>query len=435
MRIGLSRYVLITGAAAALLAACGGSQLPIGAPGVKPQIFARAAREHSTSYRVVYAFGATPDGNFPVGNLIDVAGTLYGTTARGGAASSCGARSGYGPGGTVFSITLSGTEKVIHSFGGASDGCYPSAGLIDIAGTLYGTTAEGGNYGCGIYSGYNYDACGTVFSITPDGTEKVLHYFGSYGTGDGDSPTAPLTAVKGILYGTTSQGGSNICAGSGYPFHCGTVFTIARTGSERLLYDFHSGTNGHYPRAGLIGEGRALYGTTYSGGNYSCGSDGCGTVFRVTTGGKEKTLHAFGYGNDGRFPNAGLVEVNGTFYGTTKAGGSYSCNCGTVFSITPDGTEKVLHSFDKTDGSEPDASLIDLNGTLYGTASGGGAFGKGTVFSITTTGHQKVLHSFSGGSDGIAPYAGLLNVNGTLYGTTSGGFGFDGYGTVFALTP
>jgi len=425
---------LSTGVTAALFAGCGGSP-PIGAPGAMPQQAALAFRTNNAHYSVVYSFGAPPDGNFPFGGLIEVRGTLYGTTSGGGSNSLCyGSSSNYG--GTVFSVTPSGTEKVLHTFSGnGTDGCGPRAGLIDVGGTLYGTTLGGGNYGCGVYSGYNYDPCGTVFSIDTTGKEKVLHLFGHYGTGDGDDPFAPLIDVKGKLYGTTSGGGKEGCdSRAGYHYTCGTVFTITPAGVEKVLYDFRKGNHGHDSRAGLIDVGSTLYGTTYDGGDYdSCGyGKGCGTVFSLALNGKESKLHTFGTASDGQLPLAGLIELNSTLYGTTKRGGTYGY--GTVFSITPGGVEKVLHSFDSTDGATPQASLIDVNGVLYGTTSGGGAYGDGTVFSISTTGEEKVLHSFSGGSDGSAPYASLLNVKGTLYGTTSGAFGFDGYGTVFALT-
>ncbi len=419
-------------AASALLAGCGGSQPQIGVPGALQQTSALAARTNRTHYKVAYSFGAAPDGSTPQASLIDVGGTLYGTTNFGGAGGSCG--------GTVFSLTPSGMEKVLHSFAGnGTDGCNPQAALIDVGGKLYGTTIGGGMYGCGIYSGYNYDPCGTVFSITPDGKEKVLHYFGGYGSGDGGDPSAPLIDVKGTLYGTTWLGGHHFCPQSGYPFRCGTVFAVTLAGVEKVLYDFHRRSDANYPRAGLIHVGRTLYGTTYGDRN-SCPGKGCGAVFRLTTGGKEKTLHSFGSGSDGRFPQAGLIGVNGTFYGTTDGGGSYPCNgfyqgCGTVFSITMNGTEKVLHSFGRgSDGSTPQASLIDVKGTLYGTTSSGGTYGDGTVFSIRTTGKEKVLHSFGSGSDGSTPQASLIDIKGTLYGTTSRG-GTHGDGTVFALTP
>ena len=73
---------------------------------------------------------------------------------------------------------------------------------------------------------------------------------------------------------------------------------------------------------------------------------------------------------------------------------------------------------------------------MFGTVhcSGGFSGTVGTVFSITTSGKENVLHSFAGGSDGDNPGAGLIDVNGTLYGTTSDG-GAHRDGTVFALTP
>ncbi len=109
--------------------------------------FVLARDRVSAGYRIVYNFGKAPDGDTPVAGLIDVNGTLYGATESGGAC--CG---------TVFSVTTSGKETVLHSFRGGKDGYSPFAGLLDVNGTLYGTTA-GGDRGS---SGY-----GTVFALTP----------------------------------------------------------------------------------------------------------------------------------------------------------------------------------------------------------------------------------------------------------------------------
>jgi len=425
---------------AVALAGCG-SQPPIGAPGVMPQASAHTSSTSSKNYRVLYSFGATAsDGSNPWASLIDVGGMLYGTTYDGGSSSSCSKGCG-----TVFGITTGGTENVLYSFGAPPDGEYPRARLLNAGGTLYGTTEGGGaNNNCG-YTSYFY-ACGAVFSVTLAGSEKVVYSFRN-GT-DGNTPHAGLVDAEGTFYGTTVNGGLVDC-GLSISLTCGTVFSITPSGTENVVYRFRGGRagGGWTPLASLIDARGTFYGTTINGGFYHGG-----VVFSLTTSGTEKALHSFGNGrhakrSDGYFPVAGLIDVKGAFYGTTEQGGIYNCGsgtygCGTVFSITPDGTEKVLHSFGLAlDGAEPTASLINVKGTLYGTTSAGGAHvcasndaTCGTVFSITPDGKEKVLHNFAGGTDGANPYAGLIDVNGTLYGTTTYG-GAYGDGTVFALTP
>jgi uncharacterized repeat protein (TIGR03803 family) len=187
---------------------------------------------------------------------------------------------------------------------------------------------------------------------------------------------------------------------------------VTTTGAEKVLYSFEGGSDGANPYAGLVNVKGTLYGTTYLGG-----ANGYGTVFSVTTTGAEKVLYSFHGSPDGAYPYASLLNVNGTLYGTTYSGGSgcLSYGCGTIFSVTMTGTEKALYSFgggSDGDGAEPFASLIDVNGTLYGTTAGGGVNGNGTVFSVTMTGEEKVLYRFAGGSDGVEPWAGLINVKG-----------------------
>lgn len=362
------------------------------------------------TFNVLYSFAGTGegDGKTPEATPVNVNGTLYGTTILGGTDGD----------GIVFSMTPSGTEKVLHSFGASGDGAYPEASLLNVNGTLYGTTMEGGP-----------DSYGTVFSITPSGTEKVLHTFGR--SRDGLYPVAGLINVKGTLYGTTADGGAN---------DDGIVFSITRAGRETVLYSFKGGSaDGEDPHAGLVSVKDALYGTTYEGG---AANDG--TVFSVTLSGKEKVLHSFfGGSGDGAYPIAGLTDIKDTLFGTTLVGGTYcspSRYCGTAFAISLSGKEAVLHSFgDLTDGQVPYAGLLAVKGILYGATEFGGANcsgpGCGTIFSITPSGREKVIHNFGGaaGDEGY-PEAGLLNMRGTLYGTTSGG-GANSDGTVFSLRP
>jgi uncharacterized repeat protein (TIGR03803 family) len=307
---------------------------------------------------------------------------------------------------------------MLYSFkGGSGDGSEPSAPLRDVKGTLYGTTDSGGSGDCN-------NGCGTVFAITTSGTESVLYSFKG-GSGDGWEPGAVLRKVKGMLYSTTFDGGAN---------GDGTVFAITTSGAERLLYSFKGGSgDGANPEAGLRDVKGTLYGATEEGG-----ANGLGTVFALTTSGKESVLHSFGGSGDGANPYEGLLNVKGTLYGTTPNGGANctpSGGCGTVFAITTSGTESVLHSFGGSgDGATTYATLVNVNGTLYGATYDGGANGDGTVFAIMTSGKESVLYSFKGGSgDGANPIEALIKVKSKLYGTTFVG-GANGLGTVFALT-
>lgn len=347
------------------------------------------------------------DGSVPQAALIDVGGTLYGTTFLGGFYNHRFDRYGRG---TVFSVTRSGKEIVLYRFTGRGGDQFPDAGLLNVNGIMYGTTQG------------NQRKLGTVFSILPNGTETVLHRFKGW---DGAAPQAELIKVNGLLYGTTQAGGKSGCGGYG----CGTVFTITPAGKEHVLHSFVSNGDGSGPPAALVNVKGTLYGTTTEGG-----AEGDGIVFAITRSGKETILHSFSGGSsDGSEPSAGLINVDGTLYGTTNNGGAYGG--GTVFSITPAGSETVLHSFGAAgDGAQPQASLVNVSGTLYGTTYVGGAKGNGAVYSITRSGTETVLYSFSTNyEDGTRPRAGLINVKGTLYGTTSAGGATDN-GTVYSLT-
>ena len=286
--------------------------------------------------------------------------------------------------GTVFSITPAGTEHVLYSFSGSSDGSGPQAAPIVVNGVLYGTTFRGGSTGC------EGAGCGTVFSTTTGGTETILHRFA--GGHDGLLPSAGLLDVNGRLFGTTSEGGGHSCGGGG----CGTVFTVTTSGRERVPYRFKD-RKGASPLAPLIDVNGVLYGTTFFGGRL-----GNGTVFRITTGGSEAVLHNFGSSGDGEYPEASLIDVDGVLYGTTYGGPAPNGGLGTIFSITRGGAEKVLHSFANIshDGSNPSANLVELNGVLYGTTDYGGANGGGTLFSLIKNVKETVLYSFGADTSG-----------------------------------
>jgi uncharacterized repeat protein (TIGR03803 family) len=284
-------------------------------------------------YTVLYRFCAQrrcKDGANPSSDLVlDREGNIYGTTAWGGA---------HG-GGTVFKLTPRGNETVLYSFcarGGCADGWMPDARVtLDEQGNLYGTTFWGGN---DCFTGYG---CGVVFKLTPKGQYQVLHAFCSIPKcGDGAVlRAAVIIDHEGNLYGTTVYGGAHgecgYCGG-------GTVFKLSPLGKETVLYSFCKSadcTDGTFPGQIVFHGGEKIYGTTQLGGanTSGCFGSGCGTVFEVTSGGRETVLHSFCSDincTDGARPITWLVfGHDGNMYGTTWQGGVYGG--GDVFALTP----------------------------------------------------------------------------------------------------
>jgi len=330
-------------------------------------VFEISGAGHET---ILHTFTGNPDGTAPWGGLLrDVEGNLYGTTAYGGAFNF----------GTVFKITKAGEESVLYSFAGPpNDGGNPFAGLIlDSEGNLYGTTLFGGSGDCTGAAGQK--GCGTIFKVSPSGAESVLHNF--EGGEDGVYPGSPLVRdSSGNLYGTTEQGGQANCndfAANG----CGTVFMLSSDGVETVLHGFSGAPmDGEYPR-GVILVGGNLYGTTELGGAYSGGSvfevTGSGSENLLYSFGgvaNDGLNPAAGlvWGGASRF------------FGTTTIGGGPGCldGCGVVFAVTKTGKEKTLFSFSNINvGCIPYAPLIqDAAGYLYGTTSNCGSTGEGAVF-------------------------------------------------------
>jgi uncharacterized repeat protein (TIGR03803 family) len=355
-------------------------------------------------------------------------------------------------------------EKILYAFTGGNDGGTPNA-LIQAGGILYGTTESGGSTTadqCAVYFG-----CGTVFSVTPGGVEKTLHVF--TGAPDAGVPEArTLYYTKKIIYGTTFAGGYND----------GAVWGVSTSGIETFLTPFDStlslpiagvtmlggvfygtvtipGDGAVYslvpggtpqrlaytpdtPASALVNVDGVLYGASlYGGTTTQCapGHSGCGTVFSVTTAGVEKVVYAFKGGNDGNAPEA-LISAGGLLYGVTGFGGTGGN--GTVFSMTATGNKTVLYNFTGASDAALPFSLLATGKKLYGVSLAGGSTnaacmpsGCGTVFSLDGT-KETILYSFQGGTDGISPSA-LVEAHGIFYGTTQAG-GAYGNGTVFSLS-
>ena len=257
----------------------------------------------------------------------------------------------------------------LYSFMGGADGSSPNGGVVYHKGILYGTTAEGGTFNGKCLAGPNDIGCGVLFSVNATtGAETVVHSF--QGGADGNFPLATPIYQGGTLYGTTELGGTTGCNGEG----CGTVYAIKpATGANTVLYTFQGGTDGALPRAGLTYQGGFLYGTTSAGGSAAC-AGGCGTVFAINaTTGAETVLYRLQGGNDGATSYSDLLYQGGLLYGTSEGGGG-ACDCGTVFAVNATtGAETVLYRFqDGNDGEDPDSTLIYANGLLYGSTAYGG---------------------------------------------------------------
>ncbi len=289
-----------------------------------------------------------------------------------------------------ISLAWAGAKKeILYSFKGGNDGKLPTYSqlIVDKAGNLYGTTFDGGRYGLG-----------TVFELKPnkDGTwtESIIHAFA--GKLDGAFPFSGLISDDaGNLYGTTGYGGGlGSCLEQGVNYYCGTVYRLRREGSgqwsETVLRSFDDGTYGGY-----------LY-------------------------------------------NISILDGSGNLYGVAEGG---AAGYGVVFELIPQAKtpwkEKVLYSFHKADGNDPESPLIfDAKGNLYGTTIGGGPTNGGVAFELQPAKHgpwkETVLHEFTEASEGSAPYGLLaLDTHGNLYGSTVYGgrylCGGPGCGVVYEL--
>lgn len=335
-------------------------------------------------------------GSFPFSALIQGRnGDLYGTALNGGA-------NGFG---TVFGVTPVGIVVTLYDFcaqSGCADGAYPVGALVlGIDGNFYGTTQNGGAAGLG-----------TVFKLTSTGTLTVLH---SFEAAEGSFPDAGLVlGSDGNFYGTTSYGGSSsFCP-------CGTVFMITPAGAVTTLHSF-AFSDGEAPVAPLIlGTDGSFYGTTTRGGLSSSCSQGCGTVFKITTSGQFTSLHSFDYAG-GQDPVAPLVQPsNGGLYGTTFSGGatnSHGCTggCGTIFRIAPSGTFATVHKFHVTDGGSPESGLTQgSDGRLYGETPIGGF---GEIFDLTLPATLTTLYSFTAATGGGGNAGLVQSTDGKFYGT------------------
>ena len=328
------------------------------------------------------------------------------------------------------------TANMIYTFSGTSSiGVISSlvAGPVGAGGlpVLYGATSGGGSANLG-----------TVFSLKPPATaggawtETVLHSFS--GGNDPGNPGRLTRAANGVLYGVTE---SSTLTGPSTVFSLTPPQSIGGSWTEAVLYTVnYSGEQGPVLGGILVAGGSAhpvLFGTTSNGGTY-----GCGTVYNLKPPASgagswtQTVLYEFTCLSDGAAPWTLIMGKNGVLYGGTGAGGINSI--GVVFSLTPPAqsggswTEAVLYS--PFSEGEPNSLVLAANGTIYGSASGGG-YADGAIFSLTPPASAggswtaRNLHTFGKTSGGDHPSILPVLIGGTLYGSTII------YSTLFSLVP
>jgi uncharacterized repeat protein (TIGR03803 family) len=307
------------------------------------------------------------------------------------------------------------TYAIVHSFTGApTDGDKPNGDLIqDAPGNLYGTSFQGGTHDLGV-----------VFKLDPSGAETILHNF--TGAADGSHPEGGLFQdPAGNFYGTTTAGGSS---------GLGVVFKLDTNNVLTSLHSFKGDSDGAQPFSKLVSINGDLYGVTQSGGRSSSTCD-CGTIFKVSPGGKEAIVHRFALDAEGEAPQGLIRDAAGNLYGVTLYTQQVFGGSGTVFKLDTSGVFTVLYTFNdnRGEGIHPVGRLIrDTNGNIHGTIGNDGVGCAGEVFRLDATGQEELMHCFLRGDNGYLPLAGVIDAGGTLYGTTH--FGGNGVGVLFRIS-
>lgn len=258
-----------------------------------------------------------------------------------------------GTNGTVFNVTAGGTLTTLYPFTGGTDGKCPTAPPIQGSDSnLYGTATSSNT--SGVY--------GSVYKLTTAGKFTTFHDFNNT---DGAVPDAPLMqANSGSFYGVTESGGSS-------GGNTGNVFKVTSSGAFNVVSTF-TGNNGHNSFASVVqGSDGNFYGTATQGG-----ASNLGVVFKMTPNGTLTDLYSFTGSGDGVYPYGGLVLASdGNFYGTTSQA-TASSGCGTIFRINSGGNFQTLFTFpgDGSLGCNPQATLVQhTNGILYGDTNAGGS--------------------------------------------------------------
>jgi uncharacterized repeat protein (TIGR03803 family) len=291
------------------------------------------------SFSSVYSFTGINDGAQPQAGLIQGGnGNLYGTATVGG----------YNADGTVFQVSTLGNFSTVYAFRDGSDGGQPSGPVTQ--------GSDGNFYGYTEYGAYD----GTLFHISLTGAFTTL---------------VALNGSERAPDGSLVQGTD----GNFYALTYNSIYRFGSTGSLDVLGTLSSCDAG----GGLIEGADGDYYGSYCADN---GADFYDVFFKVDASGTLITLYssapAPGSSSESFLVPALLLGSDGNFYGVTPAGGTNGF--GSLFRLTPSGTYSTLYSFTyKSDGETPTGSLVQgSDGSFYGVAQGG-ADGDGLIYKIS----------------------------------------------------
>jgi uncharacterized repeat protein (TIGR03803 family) len=291
--------------------------------------------------------------------------------------------------GTLYSFSNNGTDPQT-----------PSALIIDGIGNLYGTSISGGAFNNG-----------AVFKITPKGALSLLYSFNGNDSTDAVSPINLVRDSKGNLYGDTRALVKS---------YVGDLFEL--TPQSDGTYTFTSLYAAPDVAAQIVlnpADDLFWLNCGYEGGP-TCDNN---TSLNEVSNGQNSKLYFFtstGFYASGNY----AMDKSGNIYGTEAGDGGQS-SWGLVYKWSPVSGYSVVHTFNGSDGSDPNALRQDAAGDLYGTTSGGGTNGFGTVFKISSTGTLSTLYNFCSRkncADGIYPYGALtLDAKGNIFGVLNSG--------------
>ena len=298
---------------------------------------------------VVYSFTGSA-GAYPFGVILGTDGNFYGVASGGGSLN-------YG---VLFKVTPNGTYTALHNFTAGTDGMEPAGTPIEGRdGNLYGVT----NGGC--------CHAATVYKYTRSGAFSTIY---TYDNAHGTNATAIMQGSDGNLYALASFAGG---------YGNGTIVQVSTSGKLLSYYSFPGGSAGGALPVGMMqaSDGN-YYGTTFQGGVIESG--GIGTIFRYTPQSGATVIYTYEPNTvaGGGYPSSGLTQgTDGWLYGLTLAGGTDGY--GTIFRISTSGTYQQLYSFTSTVGEKPTNNLLQATtGLFYGSAQNGGPYGYGAMFSL-----------------------------------------------------